>query len=273
MMTVLIGVGAVLLCLISVYLLVLVRPGHRKSGTDDGRLFCHYAHRGLHGGEIPENSLAAFRKAAEEGYGMELDIQLSADGEVMVFHDDTLDRMTERKGRLSDYTAAELSAVRLKTGEGVLTDETVPTLRQVLETVDGAVPLLIELKGESTDTSLCPAADRILREYSGPYCVESFNPMLLFWYRKHRGDVLRGQLYTDVYREKGKNPLNLLLSLMALNVLSRPHFAAYDRKYRKKLPVRIAVGLFGAVPFVWTVRSEPERGTDGEYMIFENIRP
>lgn len=271
-MTVFLILAGILLLLWLFWLLVLLRPA-RQPKVYPQTLLTHYAHRGLHGGDIPENSLAAFRLAAEAGYGIELDLQLSRDGEVMVFHDYTLDRMTGRDGILTALTAAELSRLQLLSADGTPTEHRIPTLRQVLETVGGRVPLLIELKGESTDTALCPAADAILRDYRGGYCVESFNPMLLYWYKKHRPDVMRGQLYTDVFREKGRTPLNFLLSCMALNVLSRPHFIACDRTYTHKLPVRLTTGMMGAKRFVWTVRREDERPADGTPMIFEGIRP
>ncbi len=264
-----IGFVAVIIGVFLLYVFILVRP-ERRRGTDR-TLLCHYAHRGLHGGGVPENSLAAFKKAVAEGYGIEMDLQLSADGEVMVFHDYTLDRMTECEGKLSSYTAAELQSMRLKTAAGVLTEETIPTLRRVLAAVDGAVPLLIELKGESLDASLCPAADAILRDYKGAYCVESFNPGLLFWYRRHRRDVLRGQLYTDVYRDKGKTAHYFLLSLMVLNVFARPQFIACNRLYDENFCVKLTTRLFRAPRLTWTIRSEEERV--GGWMIFENIRP
>ncbi len=261
---------AAVLLLILLYLFVLVRPAGKLKNASP-LLFGHYAHRGLHDENTPENSLAAFRQAVEHGYGMEFDLQLSADGEVMVFHDYTLDRMTGHSGRLSDYTSAELRGMRLKNRSGEMTEETIPTLREVLDTVKGAVPLLIELKGESLNTAICPAADSILQGYKGAYCVESFNPVLLGWYKKHRRDVLRGQLYTDVFRDNKPWPHYYLLSLMVLNVMARPHFIACNRKYKKNFPVRLTTGFFGAVRFTWTVCSEEER-VDG-YMIFENIRP
>ena len=252
------------------YLFVLVRP-QKKPAAASEKLFRHYAHRGYHNEEVPENSLGAFRRAAELGYGIELDLQLSSDGTVMVFHDYTVERMTGHRGKLSDYTAAELGAMRLKNRAGELTDETIPTLTEVLAAVNGAVPLLVELKGEDLDTALCPAADAILQGYDGLYCVESFYPVLLHWYKKHRKEVLRGQLYTDVFRENKPLPHYYLLSLMVLNIMARPHFIAINRKYRKNLPVRLTTGFFGAEHFTWTVRSEEER-VDG-YMIFENIQP
>jgi len=251
---------------------LLLRPVKKPKDTPSV-LRCHYAHRGLHGGQVPENSLLAFRRAVEAGYGIELDVQLSADGEVMVFHDYTLDRMTGREGKLSDWPADELSEQKLKTAAGEMTEETIPTLKQVLEVVDGRVPLLVELKGESTDTSLCPAVDHILREYAGPYCIESFNPMLLAWYKKNQPKVYRGLLYTNVWKEKKRTLLNGILSLMLLNPLASPHFIAYDRKYPRAAAVGCAVRLWKADSFTWTIRREEEARGITTYMIFENVRP
>ena len=103
--------------------------------------------------------------------------------------------------------------------------------------------------------------------------MESFNPLLIGWYKTNRPDVYRGLLYTDVFREKSKSFLNLLLSCMMLNFLAHPHFIAYDVRYPNKLPVVLTTKLFGADHFIWTVRAEEERGKAGEHMIFENITP
>ncbi len=234
-----------------IYLLMLF-PGFKGGRKfENTSLLRPYAHRGLHGGGIPENSLAAFKKAAECGYGIELDLQLSSDGEVMVFHDYTLSRMTGADGKLAEKTAAELSKLRLA-GTG----EHIPTLREVLATVDGRVPLLVELKGENMSTALCPAADAILREYAGEYCMESFNPIFVAWYRKHRPEIMRGQLYTNVCAEKKKNsPLNIALTALSLNFLARPDFIAFDIKHPKTLPLTLMRGLFKPYRFAWTVRS------------------
>ena len=268
------------LVVLSLLLLFLVKPGHRQLPETMRRDF---AHRGLHtcagqkemppvdhmDGYPPENSLSAFAKAADAGYGIELDVQLSRDGEVYVFHDYSLARMTGRNAKLSDLTSAELETLSLAG-----TDEKIPKLTEVLETVGGRVPLLVELKGESTDTSVCPKTDAILSAYHGDYIVESFNPLLLYWYRKNRPEVLRGQLYTNVVKTNGFSPLNLLLTGMLFNFLVKPDFIAYDEKKPGALPVRLACGLFGCARFTWTVRS-PEDWTKkgGASAIFEGFFP
>ena len=232
--------------------LFLISP--RWIGRPDmSRLRVDYAHRGLHDGEIPENSLPAFARAVEEGFGIELDVQLSSDGVIMVFHDDTLIRMTGVEGKLHEYTCAQLQQMRLADSE-----ETIPTFDQVLEVVDGRIPLLIELKGESAggDGALCEKLAERLEGYRGDYCVESFNPMILSWFRKNRPQIARGQLVTNTVKErpKGNKFLNFLLAHLMLNVVSRPDFVAYNEKYDRELALRLNIGLFRAPAFVWTVR-------------------
>ena len=255
-----------LLFVFLIYLLLLVRPSAEQ--PSDERLRTDYAHRGLHGGGVPENSLAAFEKACSEGYGIELDVQLSSDGEVMVFHDYTLVRMTGVEKKLCELTADELSALRL-----VDTEEKIPTLREVLALVDGRVPILVELKGESGNTALCPKVAELLLAYHGPYCIESFNPLLLHAMRRELPDVFYGLLYTNVCREKKKySVLNCLLSVMAFNFLAKPNFIAYNEEYRNAICVRLTTKFYRAPRFVWTVRSEENLELAhrlSEYPIFE----
>lgn len=250
------------------YLFILIRPRARRA--ENPRLLGHYAHRGLHSETVPENSLAAFELACQNGHGIELDVQLSADGEVMVFHDYTLTRMAGKDARVKELTRAELQALSLAG-----TDQTVPTFSEVLALVDGRVPLLVELKGEDLNADLCPKVAALLRDYKGDFCIESFNPLLLCAMRKHLPQVWYGQLYTNVCKDKKKvTPLNLLLTLMAFNFLARPDFIAYNHLYRSSLPVRITTKLYTAERFVWTVRDPEELETcrqNGEYAIFERI--
>ncbi len=250
------------------YLLVLIRP--KGKAPKDKALLCAYAHRGLHGGGAPENSLAAFALAAEAGYGIELDVQLSRDGTVMVFHDYTLARMTGCDRKLVDLTAAELASLRLAG-----TDEAIPTLAEVLRLVDGRVPLLVELKGEDLNTALCERVAALLSDYRGAYCIESFNPLLLRGMKNYLPGAYCGLLYTNVVRDKKKaSLLNCLISIMALNLLCRPHFIAYNEVDRHALPVRITTRLYHARRFVWTVRSAASLAAArdlGECPIFEHI--
>ncbi len=251
---------------LSVYLFVFVRP--KAKNPSDIRLLCDYAHRGLHDDKVPENSLEAFKRAKDNGYGIELDVQLSKDKEVMVFHDYALLRMTGTAEKLCNLTHDELKALFLKE-----TNQKIPTFKEVLSLIDGKVPLLIELKGEDVDTALCPKVAEILKDYNGPFCIESFNPLLLLEMRKYLPNAYYGQLYTNVCRDKKNyNPLNVLLSVMAFNFLAKPNFIAFNKKDRKSLPVRLTTSLYKAPKFVWTAKGEKEISTAkqfGENAIFE----
>ena len=250
------------------YLFVFVRP--RGRAPEDKRLLCDYAHRGLHDERIPENSLAAFEAACRKGVGIELDVQLSSDGEVMVFHDYTLICMTGAEGNLCDRTVEELQKLSLWG-----TEQTIPTFSEVLALVNGRVPLLIELKGEDLNAELCPKVAELLKGYEGPYCIESFNPMLVRAMRKVLPNAYYGQLYTNVCKEKGKVTfLNVLLNLMAFNFLARPDFIAYNALCRDSIPVLLTTKLYTAGRFVWTVRDKTALQVahdQGEHPIFEQI--
>ena len=200
--------GGVLLLAAAIYL-YMIKPAGRVDIAKYGKKF---AHRGLWDQESPENSLTAFQKAVNAGYGIEFDIHKTCDGHVVVFHDDTLTRMCGVEGKVEQKTLAELKELRL-----LGTDQQIPTLEEMLALVDGRVPLLVELKGESTATGLCPVADAILSQYKGDYIIESFNPLLVRWYRKNRPDVVRGQLFCNL--NNGKKVKKLIYYLNHLNII------------------------------------------------------
>lgn len=233
-----------------------------------------YAHRGLHDneGDAPENSMAAFRKAVEAGYGIELDIQLSKDGIPVVFHDFTLKRVCGAEGRVCDYTLEELQSFSL-----YKTTEHIPTLSRVLELVAGKVPLIVEFKIEKTDTSLCPAADKLLREYRGMYCMESFNPLGVLWYRRNHREIMRGQL-SEAFLKDGNNrgPLYFLLQNLMFNFICKPDFIAYNHIHAGILARRICRRVFGNLAVAWTVRSREELAAAGksfDIFIFDSFVP
>ena len=261
-----------------VYLLILIRP--KKATAISPALITDYAHRGLHsvdvdsieGKQVPENSLLAFELACKRGFGIELDVQLSKDGCVMVFHDYTLNRMTGVDKKLNELTAEALKSLSLNG-----TDQHIPTFEEVLKLVGGRVPLLVELKGENFDTALCPAVAALLREYRGEYCLESFNPLLIGEMKKHLPNAFRGLLYTNVCKEKKRySALNMALTAMALNVVAKPNFIAFNQDYRGAFALKLTNGLYRAPKFVWTVRSVDSlelARKNGECAIFEKIDP
>ena len=264
--------AALLFLLAALYFLLLL-PRFRS--PDCSALMGYfYAHRGFHNLEegIPENSMKAFRLAVEKGYGIELDVQLSADGIPVVFHDNTLARMCGVDRRVRELTLAELKALSLGG-----TKEQIPTFQEFLEMVDGRVPLIVEIKMEKWDARIPAAANELLKEYKGPYCIESFHPGALVWYRKHRPDVFRGQLCTNFNKEHLNHSLPyFLLGKMLTNIAARPDFIAYNWKYRNDLSRRICCDLYHALPVAWTIRSRQELDEcrkDFQLFIFEGFEP
>lgn len=235
----------------------------------------NYAHRGLHGKGVPENSLAAFRKAVEHGYGAEFDVHLLRDGGLAVIHDSTLKRTTGREGRVEELTTAELADYHL---EG--TGETIPTFQEVLKMFGGRTPLIIELKPEGGNhEALCMAACAAMVGYEGVWCMESFDPRVIYWLRKNRPDIIRGQL-AENYLKKPDNKLPLVLKIALAfhleNFLCRPDFIAYDYGTRKVLSNPICRRLWGIEGVSWTLRSPEEHETalkEGWIPIFEHYTP
>jgi glycerophosphoryl diester phosphodiesterase len=264
----LIAAGAVLL--VFVIYLILIAPG-KKNGIEKYKKV-KFAHRGLHGEGRAENSLSAFAAATEEGYGIELDVRLSKDGELVVFHDDTLDRVVGIKGRVEEYTAEELGEMSLSG-----TKDGVPKFSEVLKTVGGRVPLLIEIKEMPGNSEVSAATVEALKEYDGPYVIESFNPLSLRTVARKSPKVARGILSHRYYAyEQYKKPLYFLLQCLLLDRICRPAFIAYDHRHAKCLSLRLA-RMMGAVTYAWTVRSpeeEKEAYKNGfDSIIFENYRP
>ncbi len=235
--------------------LFLVHPRMRRPDSAPF-MNCCFAHRGLHDPEtdIPENSLAAFRRAVDAGYGIELDVQLSADGIPVVFHDATLSRICAIDRRVDSLPFSALRELSL-TG----TEEKIPSFAEVLSLVDGKVPLLVEIKMDHIDLSVPEKINELLSSYDGLYCIESFHPAALWWYRKNRPDVYRGQLSTNFNIEnRTLSPAQYLLGKMVLNVVSRPDFISYNWRFRKDTSLRLCRRLFGAKCAGWVIRSDKE---------------
>ncbi|KHK92394.1 glycerophosphodiester phosphodiesterase family protein [Novosphingobium malaysiense] len=211
----------------------------------------HYAHRGLHDAGVPENSLSAFARAAIAGYGIELDVQRANDGTPVVFHDDTLDRMTAETGALSRRSAVQLGTMALAG-----TAQTIPTLRDVLKEVGGRVPVLIEIKSDRAAriSALCLAVRRVLEGYAGPHAVMSFDPRVAHWYAKHSPHTVRGLSITEGDDRALPGKLRRRLALWH----ARPDFLAYDVR---DLPSRFAASQRqrGLPVVAWTICSAEHR--------------
>ena len=222
--------------------------------------------------EVKLRRSAAFARAAERGFGIEMDIQLTKDKVPVVFHDFTLKRACRTSGKVIDYTYDELKKLELFRSQ-----EHIPTFEEALAVVDGRVPIIVELKIEWSDYRVCRIADSILRNYKGDYAIESFNPLALLWFRKNHKEVVRGQL-SDHFRKEGTAtvPFYFLLHYLTLNFLTKPDFIAYNHKYSKNMSRQICRYLYGASAAGWTIKSEEQLKKAKEnfdWFIFDGFIP
>lgn len=251
----------VLLILLLAYAWV-IRPNLPR--RDISRLLgVDYAHRGLwttnEPGETnrPENSLAAFRAAVDKDYGIELDVHLTKDGALVVHHDDSLKRLTGVDIQISRSTLQEIRACKLPNGEPV------PTYDEVLEVVGGRIPMIVEVKVEDGNAdALAKAVHERMKTYDGPWCMESFAPSAVKWFRLNAPEIIRGQLAFD-HAGKGKTAFlflrNLGIASMLQNIYARPDFVAFEAKSVKwhSLPIHL-LRLMKPWFVAWTVRSQAD---------------
>lgn len=216
-----------------------------------------YAHRGWHGGDVPENSLSAFSAAISLGMGIECDVQQTGDGGAVVFHDWELDRLTAESGPVRRRTAAELTQIGLGSG-----NDRIPALRDLLGMVRGRVPLLVELKTrrERRVAALCLAVRRDLEGYAGPAAVMGFDPRVCAWFRRHAPRVVRGLVVSEEGARTATGPARRHLALWQ----ARPDFLAYDVR---DLPSRFAAAQRrrGLPLLTWTVRNSALRKRAAEH--------
>lgn len=264
----------IIITVLVLYLLAVMPKLRRNKNIKsmDGWL---YAHRGLHNNksEAPENSMKAFALAVEKGYGIELDVQLTKDQIPVVLHDYHLKRACRRDIQVSSLNYEELKKYCLFKSQ-----ERIPSLKDVLELVNGRVPLIIELKIPWKADRLCTAVSELLKEYKGFYVIESFNPFGLLWYKKHYPQVVRGQLSTDFRKEKIEGNLfqYFLLKHLLMNFLTKPDFIAYHHIYKTELSFTICRKLYHAKTVAWTIQSQEELEKSRSYFdlfIFDKFIP
>ena len=234
--------------------LYLIAPGKKRPEMDKYKKV-KFAHRGLHDSNKAENSMSAFAAAKEMGFGIELDVRLSKDGELVVFHDNDLSRVVGKEGKVVDFTAEELSKMSL-----CGTDDGIPTMKEVLKLIDGAIPLLIEIKMEPGESGVAEKLVEVIDGYRGDFIVESFNPLALKTIRKLRPNILRGILSTE-YLKNPKNSGKLLYKLLQnlqMNFLARPDFVAYEKNGYAVQNLRFIRRNFDTALIAWTIKSPEE---------------
>ena len=226
------------------------------------------AHRGIYDNkEVPENSMKAFEKAMLKGYAIELDIQMTKDGYLVVFHDSTLKRVCGVKDEITALTLNEVKQARL-----CGTDSKIPTFEDVLMLVSGRVPLMIEIKSTDAYEDLMPKLMALLERYEGEFIIESFDPRIVYWLKKNHPSVIRGQLSSKNIREVKNRIMKIILGQMMFNPFTKPHFISYlytevTPKFYKKQHKK------GREVAVWTVKSKEEYEKIKDYIdicIFEN---
>lgn len=212
------------------------------------------AHRGLHDAQnsIPENTLAAFAAAIDAGYPIELDVQLSADHQAVVFHDRTLQRLCGSAELVSDLTVAELREHRISG-----TDQHLPSLAETLDFVDAQVPVLIEIKGGPQRNLRAATTSAALRDYPGEVAVQAFDPFIVAWFRRNAPEVVRGQLSGRLQDAVHLNPVSrTLMRNLGFNAVSAPDFVGYESAALSPIRARMITRRWPLL--VWTVISQED---------------
>lgn len=231
---------------------------------------CPVAHRGLHDDARPENSLAAFEAAVDAGLPFELDVHASVDAEAVVFHDESLERMT---GFAGDVRALPLHRLRDMPLDG--TTERIPSLAEVLSMVDGRVPVVIEVKNPGAVGVVERSVARVLDHYTGPVAVQSFNPLSVAWFRRNRPSIPRGLLAGDMDETDFGLAKRVVLRRLLLAPHARPAYVGYDLRALPEPAVTLLRRL-GVPVLAWTVRTVDERSRAmqlADNYIFEFVDP
>lgn len=230
------------------------------------------AHRGYHFDDnTPENSLASFRACIEKKLPIELDVHIISDGTALVFHDDSFERMTGYHKDIYVSTYSEVANLKLLKSE-----EKIPTLQDVLDLVDGRVPLVIELKCLQHDGRLEHQVYNLLREYHGPYCIQSFNPYTLLWFKRFAPQITRGFLSGDYSDSKLSFLEKFILKSFLMLFLIRPHYIGMEASCLWYPTIAIAKSFFKIPIIAWciTSKAEAEKLTGKvENIIFEGFDP
>ncbi len=234
-------------------IIMLMKPNRKRDVSDfKGKM---YAHRGLHDKDIPENSMAAFRAAMEKGYGVELDVQMTKDHQLVVFHDSDLRRMCGVKGKLKDFTFDQLKELSLNG-----TDEKIPLFLDVLKLLD-KTDIICEIKNNNGNFNFyfCERVCDEIKDYQGNICIESFSPFLLRWFFKNKPEIIRGQLSNNMQSEHNLHfPANLFMTHLLVNRVSRPDFIAYRFSDIRTLGYRLCRRLYGPFCVAWTAKGSKQ---------------
>ena len=264
-----------ILLALSIFYLYLIFPKTNRKDRMRPYEQVYIAHRGLFNNkDVPENSLTAFKKAVEKGYGIELDVQLTTDDKLVIFHDESLERMTGIKKRLIDCDFNELQQYSL-----LDTDEKIPLFSEVLKVLRKDTPLVVEIKPEGRCIETAKRTVELLKDYDGLYNMESFNPMVIAFLRRRYPQIIRGQLAYDSLKDPHNRQnffIKFITTYLMMNFLSRPDYIAYDCTSTDNLSFRLCSKLFKGECVAWTIKSQKELEEKKEYyqcFIFDSFIP
>jgi glycerophosphoryl diester phosphodiesterase len=234
------------------------------------------AHRGLHDSGVIENSASAVKSAIAKGLAIEVDLQCAKDDQPVVFHDATLDRLTEQTGPVISRSASELTSIHLRG-----TKDRILSLRDLLALIDGRVPLIIEIKSKWNDDNRYEANIAAeLAPYRGLVAVMSFDPNCIARFRTLLPSLPRGLIAESFADEHHWSRLTFrqrfIMRHLLASAIARPNFIAYDIRALPALAPSLARILFHLPLLTWTVRSEADKTRAANYadaMIFEGIEP
>ncbi|MEG0409716.1 MAG: glycerophosphodiester phosphodiesterase family protein [Erysipelotrichaceae bacterium] len=252
----------------------LIKPNQKRKATF--KTFCErpYAHRGFYSlkKHIPENSCQAFKRAVKHNLGIELDVQLTKDHKCIILHDYSLLRATGVDLQVDACDYASIKHLTLFD-----TDQKIPTLQEALDVIQGKVPIIVEVKQKGKNYRLCKEVSKILDRYPGKFMVESFNPYVVYWFKKHRPDYIRGQLSMNLKQDKNMPALlKLPAQYLCFNAILKPDFVAYDVSHKDNLSFQCIHHLYKGNTVLWTIKNKDhyqELKDQYDIMIFERFDP
>lgn len=260
--------------LLALYLWMIIPNLNRKKTLLPFVNQC-FAHRGIFDNQagIPENSIPAFKRAIDRNYGIELDVQLTKDKKLVVFHDHDLIRAVGRNKKVCDMTYGELLQCEI-----FRSDLTIPLFDEVLKLVAGKVPLIIEIKARWNYKEICEKVTEHLSGYCGVYCMESFNPLAVTWFRRNKPSIIRGQLSGNFFRDHLQdNPLiQFLLGNLMFNFIAKPDFIAYNYRDKRNLSFRLCKRISKVTTAAWTIQTQKQyedNKNDFDIIIFDSFVP
>ena len=264
-----------ILFILMILYLYLIAPSRKRKDKMKPYEQVYIAHRGLFNNkDIPENSLTAFKKAVENDYGIELDVQLTTDNQLVVFHDQSLERMTSIKKDLIECDFNELQQYRL-----LDTDEKIPLFEEVLKVLKKDTPLVVEIKPEGRYIETTKRAVEMLKSYDGLYNMESFNPLVVKYLKENNPEIIRGQLAYDSLKDpnnKEKFSIKFITTYLMMNFMTRPDYVAYDCNATYNPSFRLCSKFFKGECVAWTIKSQKQLEENRKYyqcFIFDSFIP